>query len=123
MKAGSIYIHITHRGVAYTTNKVTTLHQHIDMRWNDEFDAATEGVYIDFLVLRDGGFAHIHPNATAESIKSSAMKRFATEDVFVAAKMHTAVDALAVLADGQWTLQPLVRVTTIAVDYSYSAYI
>ena len=98
------------------TDEAAALHYDVDMGGHEELDASAEGVDVDFLVLGDDSFAQIHADAAAESVESGTVECLAAIDVLVAAVMYRTADALAVLADGQWTLEPLVRVTTVAID-------
>ena len=86
------------------------------MGGHEELNATAEGVDVDFLVLSDNGLAQIHADAAAEGIETGTMEGLAAINILVAAVVHRAADALAVLADGQRAPEPLVRVATIAVD-------
>lgn len=102
--------------ITYATDEASAFYLHINRRGHNEFDAPTEGVDVDLLVLGDDGFAKIHADAAAESIEPGTMERLAMIDVFVAAIVDRAADTLAVLADVQRALQPLIGVATVAVD-------
>ena len=109
--------------VTYTTNETAALDDNIHRLRHNEFYAATEGVNLNFLILCNGGIAQVHTDAPAESVETGTMEHFATIDVLVAALVHTTTDALTVFTNGQWTLQPLIRVATITVDNETYTYI
>ena len=102
--------------VAYAADEAATFYDDVDVGGYEELDAAAEGVDINLLVFSDNGLAQVHADAAAEGIKTGTVEGLAAIDVLVAAIMYRAPDALAVLADGQWSLEPLVWVATIAVD-------
>ena len=109
--------------VAYAADKTAAYHYDIDMGGHEELDAAAERVDVYLLVLGDNGLAQIHTDAAAEGVKAGTMKGLAAIDVLVTAVVNRAADALAVLADGQRALEPLVGVATIALDDEAHAYI
>ena len=102
--------------VSDAADEAAAFYYDIDMGGYEELDAAAEGVDVDFLILGNDGLAQIHSNTAAEGVKTGTVKRFATIDVLVAAVVYRAADTLAVLADRQGALEPLVRVATVAVD-------
>jgi hypothetical protein len=89
-----------HGMIADATDETLAFYFHIDRCGDKDFNAAAEGVDVDFLILGDDGLAHIHSNTTAESIEPGTVERFAMIDVLVAAIVYRAADSLAVLADG-----------------------
>jgi len=109
--------------IANTADKAAAFYDNVDMGGQEEFDAATEGVDVDFLVLSDDGLAQIHADAATEGIEAGTMERLTAIDVLIAAIVYRATDTLAVLADGQRALQPLVWVAAIAVDNSSCAHV
>ena len=74
--------------IADTADEALAFHLHIDRRGHEEFNAAEEGVDVDFLILRNGRFAQIQTDASAESIEPGTMKYLAVIDVFVSAIVH-----------------------------------
>ena len=109
--------------VAYAADEAAAFYHNVDMGGYEELDAAAEGVDINLLVFSDNGLAQVHADAAAEGIKTGTVEGLAAIDVLVAAIMYRAADALAVLADGQWSLEPLVWVATIAVDDQMNTHI
>ena len=107
--------------VADATDETAALNKDVDMGGHEEFDAAAEGVNVNLLVLGDDGLAQVHADATAESIETSTVERLTAIDVLVAAVVNRAADALAVLADGQRALQPLIGVAAVTVNDSSRA--
>ena len=99
-----------------TADEAAALNYDVDMGGHEKLDAAAEGVDVNFLVLGNHGLAQIQSDTTAEGVESCTMEGLAAIDLFVAAVVYRAADALAVLADGQGALEPLVRVATVAVD-------
>ena len=102
--------------IANTTNEAAAFYYDVDMGGHEEFNAAAEGVDINLLVLGDDGLAQVHADTAAEGIKTGTVEGLAAIHVLVATVVHRATDALAVLADGQWALEPLVGVATVAVN-------
>ena len=123
VNGGSLRVGIACGMIADTADKAAAFYDNVDMGGHEEFDAATEGVDVDFLVLSDNSLAQIHADAATEGIKSGTVKRLTAIDILVATVMHATADAFAVLADGQRTLQPLVWVTAITVDNSSCAHV
>ena len=111
------------RMIADTADETLAFHLNVDRRGYEELYAAEERVDVDFLILCNGRFAQVQADASAESIEPGTMKRLTMIDVFVSSIMHRATDALAVLADWQWPPQPLIGVSTIAVDNEMYSYI
>ena len=101
--------------IADAAYEAVAIYLHIHCRGHEQLNAAAEGVDVDFLVLSNHGLAQVKTDAATESIEAGTVECLATINVFVAAIVHRAADALTVLADGQWALQPLVRVSTVAV--------
>ena len=86
--------------IADTANEALAFHLHIDRRGHEEFNTAEERVDVYLLVLRNGRFAQVQADASAESVETGTMESLAMIDILVAAMVHLAADALAVLADG-----------------------
>ena len=103
--------------IADTADEVLAFHLHIDRRGHENLNAAEESVDVDLLILFNGRFAQVQTDASAESIELGAVEGLAMIDVLVAAIVHRAADALAVLANGQRALQPLVGVATVTVHH------
>ena len=101
--------------IADAADEASAFYINIDRRGHGEFDASAEGVDVDFLVLGNHSLAQVETETAAESIETGTVERLAMIDVLVAAIVHRAADALALLADGQRALQPLVGVATVAV--------
>ena len=74
--------------IANATDEASAFYLHIDRRGHYEFNAATKGVDIDFLVLSDDCLAQIHADAAAESVETGTVKGLAMIDVLVAAIVH-----------------------------------
>ena len=94
--------------IADAADEALAFYIHIDRRRHNEFDAATEGMDVDLLVLGDDGLAQVHSDATAESVETGTVEDLAVIDVFVATVVYRAADAFAVFTDRQRTLQPLI---------------
>ena len=90
--------------ITYATDEASAFYLHINRRGHNEFDAPTEGVDVDLLVLGDDGFAKIHADATAESIEAGTVEGLAMIDVLVATIVNRTADTLAVLTDRQRSL-------------------
>ena len=116
MDGGSFRVGGMGRTIANTTNEAAAFYYDVDMGGHEELNAAAEGVDINLLVLGDDGLTQVHADAAAEGIKTGTVEGLAAIDVLVAAVVNRAADALAVLADGQWALEPLVGVATVAVN-------
>ena len=86
--------------IANTTNEAAAFYYDVDMGGHEEFNAAAEGVDIDFFVLGNRGLAQIHTYATAESIEPGTMEGLAAIDILIAAIVYRTADTLAVLTDG-----------------------
>lgn len=104
MDGGGFRVGIACGMIADTANEAAALHFNVDVGGYVEFDATTEGVDVDFLILGNHSLAQVHTDATAEGIETGTVKRLTTIDVLVATVMHATADAFAVLADGQRTL-------------------
>ena len=109
--------------VAYTAYEAAAHDDNVHRLGHKELDAATEGVDLYLLIFGNGGISQVHTDSATESVETGTMERLATIDILVAAVAHAATDTLAVFTDGQRTLQPLVRVATIAVDNQPHTYI
>ena len=110
--------------VANTTNEAAALDQNVNRWRHKEFHTATEGMDLNFLILCNGGISQVHSDTATESVETGTLERLATIDVLIAAIVNAAANALAVFTNRQRTLQPLVWVSTIAVDdEAYSYYI
>ena len=109
--------------IADSADEALAFHLHIDRRGHDELNAAEEGVDVNLLILRNGRFAQVQADASAESVEPGTVEGLAMIDVFVAAIVNRAADALAVFVDGQRALQPLVGVASVAVDNEMYSYI
>ena len=123
MEGGGFRVGVMCGMVADAADEAAALHYDVDMSGHEEFDAAAEGVDVYFLVLCDDSFAQIHADAAAEGIEAGTVEGFAAIDVLVAAIVHGAADAFAVLADGQQALEPLVRVSAVAVDNQMNTHV
>ena len=106
--------------ITHTANEAVTLHQHIDMLGDKQFDTAQKGVDIYFLVLADDGFTQVQAQTAAKGVQPGAMKGFAPIAVFVGTKAHGTTDALAVLALRHRTLEPLRRILVKTVNDEFS---
>ena len=109
--------------VADTANKTTALYYDVHRLRYKEFHPATKGMDLYFLILCNSGISQIHADTATECVETGTVEWFATIDVLIAAVVYAAADALTVFTNGQRTLQPLVRVATIAVDDNAYAYI
>ena len=109
--------------IADTADEAAARHLNVYVGGYVEFGATTEGVDIYLLVLSNHSLAQVHADAATEGIETGTMKRLTVIDILVATIMHATTYALAVLADGQRALQPLVGVAAIAVDNSSCAHI
>ena len=90
--------------IANAADEAMALHLHIDRCGHQELDTAAEGVDVNLLVLCDDGLAQVHSDASAKSVEPGSVERLAVIDVFVAAIVNRASDALAVLAYGKRAL-------------------
>ena len=70
--------------IAYTTYKALAFYLYVDRCGHEEFNAATEGMDVDFLVLRNHGLAQIQSDAATESVEPGTVEGFAMIDVLVA---------------------------------------
>ena len=84
MDGGGFRIGIACGMITDTADEAAALHFDIDVGGYEEFNAATEGVDVDFLILGNHGLAQIHADAAAEGIKSGTVKRLTTIDILVA---------------------------------------
>ena len=109
--------------LADAADETPALHFDVDVSGYEELDAAAEGVDVDLLVLGDDGLAQVHADAAAESIESGTVEGLAVIHVLVAAVVNRAADALAVLADGQRALEPLVWIAAVAVNDGLSSHV
>ena len=109
--------------IADAADEAAALYYDIDVGGYEELDAAAEGVDVYFLVLVDDSLAQVHADAAAESVETGTVESLTMIDVLIATIVYRTADALAVLADGQWALQPLVWVTTVAIDNEAHTYI
>ena len=109
--------------IAYTANETATLDHNTHCLRYKEFDAATEGMNLYFLILRNCSIPQIHADASAESIQMGAVEGLATINILIATIVYAAIDTLTVFTDGQCTLQPLIRVAAVAVDEKTHSYI
>ena len=123
VESGSFRVGIACGMIADTAEEAAAFYDNVDMGGHEEFDATTEGVDVNLLILSNHSLAQVHADATAEGIETGTMERLTTIDVLVATIVYRAADALAVLTNGQRTLQPLVGVTTITVDNSSCAHV
>ena len=105
-----------HGMVADAADEAAALNYDVDVGGHEKLDAAAEGVDVNFLVLGNHGLAQIQSDSAAEGVESCTMEGLTAIDVLVAAVVYRTADALAVLADGQGAMEPLVRVATVAVD-------
>ena len=101
--------------IAYAAYEAAAFHYYIDVGRHKEFDAAAEGMDVYLLVLSNHGLAQVHADAAAKGIKTGTVERLTVIDILIAAVFYSTTDALAILADGQGALQPLVGVSAIAV--------
>ena len=102
--------------IAYTADEALAFHLYIDRRGHEEFDAATEGVDVDFLVLSNHGLAQVKSDAATESVETCTVEGLTMIDVLVSTIVSRAANTLAFFTGGQWSLQPLVWVAAVAVD-------
>ena len=109
--------------VANTANKTATFDNDVNRLRHKEFHTATEGMYLYLLILSIGGISQVHSDTAAESIETGTVERLATIDVLITAIVNATADALTVFTNRQRTLEPLVRVATIAVDNKDYAYV
>ena len=109
--------------VADATDETAALYHDVDVGGHNEFDTTAEGMDVDLLVLGNHGLAQVHADATAEGVKAGTVERFTVIDVLVATIVYRAADALAVLADGQRALEPLVGVAAVTVDEQINTHI
>ena len=109
--------------IADATDEAAAFHHDVDVGGHEELDAAAEGVDVNLLVLGDDGLAQVHADAAAEGIETGTVERLAAIDVLVTAIVNRTADALAVLADGQRTPEPLVWVATVAVNNQMNTHI
>jgi hypothetical protein len=79
-------------------------------------------VDVDFLVLGDDSLAQVYADAATESIETSTVEGLAVIGILVATIVNGAADTLAVLADGQRALQPLVGIAAVTVNNQMSTY-
>ena len=63
--------------IADAADEAAALYHDVDMGGHNEFDAAAEGVDVDFLVLSNHSLAQIHADATAEGIEAGTVERLA----------------------------------------------
>ena len=96
-----------HRLVTGAADETVAFNNHIDVGGNEQFHSTQEGVDVYLLVLADHGLSQVHPQATAESVQSCATELLAPEDITIGTKIGRTMDALAILAQRQGTLQPL----------------
>lgn len=104
VNGGSLRVGIACGMIADTADEATALHFNVDMGGYVEFEATTEGVDVNLLILSNHSLAQVHADAATEGIKTGTMERLTTIDVLVTAIFYRATDALAVLADGQRAL-------------------
>ena len=123
MDGGGFRIGIACGMIADTANEAAALHFDIDVGGYEEFNAATEGVDVYLLILGNHSLAQVHADAAAEGIETGTVERLAAIDVLVTAIVNRTADALAVLADGQRTPEPLVWVATVAVNNQMNTHI
>ena len=109
--------------VADTANEVATLDYDVHSLRYDQFHAATEGMDFYLFILCNGCIPQVHPDASEECVETGTVEWLATIDILITAIAHAAADALAVFTNRQRTLEPLVRVSTIAVNNTVHAYI
>ena len=104
VNGGSLRVGIACGMITDTADKAAALHFNVDMGGYEEFDATTEGVDVNLLILSNHSLAQVHADATAEGIETGTMERLTTIDILVATIVYRAADALAVLTNGQRTL-------------------
>ena len=109
--------------ITYAADEAATLYLDIYVSGYKQFDATTEGVDVNLLVLCDDSLAQIHSDAAAEGVEAGTVERLAAIHVLVTAVMNRTADSLSVLVNGQWALKPLVGVATVAVDNQVYTYI
>ena len=61
-----------------TADKTTALHFNVDMGGHEEFNAATEGVDVNLLILSNHSLAQVHADATAEGIETGTTNESVT---------------------------------------------
>ena len=100
MDGGGFRIGIACGMITDTADKAAAFYDNVDMGGHEEFDATTEGMDVDFLILGNHGLSQIHTDAATEGIKSGTVKRLTAIDILVATVMHATADAFAILANG-----------------------
>ena len=93
--------------VTGAADETVALHYHIYIGGNKQLHATQESVDVNVLVLADNGLAQVQSQPTTEGIQSSTVERHTPKGVTIGTKIGRTVDALAILAKRQWTLQPL----------------
>ena len=86
--------------IADTANEASAFYLYVDRRGHEEFDAATEGVDVNLLVLGNHGLTQVQSDATTESVEPGTVEDLAMIDVLVATIVNRTADTLAVLTDG-----------------------
>ena len=104
VNGGSLRVGIACGMIADTADKAAAFYDNVDMGGHEEFDATTEGVDVNLLILSNHRLAQVHTDATAEGIETGTVKRLTAIDILVATIVYRAADALAVLTNGQRTL-------------------
>lgn len=85
--------------IADATDEALAFYLYVDRRGHEKFDAATEGMDVDFFVLSYHGLAQIQSDATTESVETSTMECLAMIDILVTTIMNRAANTLSVLTD------------------------
>ena len=68
---------------ADTADETSAFHLHVDRRGHEEFDAATEGMDVDLLILSDHSLAQVQPDAAAKSVEPGAVLSASAEPLRV----------------------------------------
>ena len=100
MNGWSFLVSGMYGAITDTADEAATLYLDIYVSGYKQFDATTEGVDVNLLVLCDDSLTQIHSDAAAEGVKPGTVERLAAIHVLVAAVMNRAADALAVLSNG-----------------------
>ena len=106
MNGGSLRVGIACGMITNTADEAAAFYDNVDMGGYEEFDATTEGVDVNLLILSNHSLAQVHADATAEGIETGTVERLAMIHILVAAIMYGAADALAVFTNRQRALEP-----------------
>ena len=104
MEGGGFRVGVACGMIADAADKAAAFYDNVDMGGHEEFDAATEGVDVDLLILSNHGLTQIQSDAAAESVEPGTVEGLAAIDVLVATIVNRTADTLAVLTDRQRSL-------------------